>query len=57
MWGESQGSQLLLYSSIVSGKFFGVAKIVVMIGLTAGYAWFTFFQPPVVFSGLGMYVD
>jgi hypothetical protein len=37
---------------IVSGKFFGILKIVIMIALTAGYGWFTFFQPPVVFSGL-----
>ena len=42
---------------IVSGKFFGILKIIIMIALTAGYGWFTFFQPPVVFSGLGMYVD
>jgi len=35
---------------IVDGKFFGVMKIVVMMGLTCGYGWFTFFQPPVVYS-------
>lgn len=42
---------------IVSGKLFGILKIIVMIALTAGYGWFTFFQPPVVFTGLGMYVE
>lgn len=41
-------------SGVVSGKFFGVGKILAMIGLTAGYGWFTFFQPPVVFHGLGV---
>ncbi len=35
---------------IVDGKFFGVAKIIAMMGLTAGYGWFTFFQPPTVFA-------
>lgn len=35
---------------IVDGKFFGVMKIAVMMGLTAGYGWFTFFQPPTVFA-------
>jgi hypothetical protein len=35
---------------IVDGKFFGVMKIVVMTGLTLGYGWFTFFQPPAVFA-------
>lgn len=35
---------------IVDGKFFGVMKIVVMTGLTFGYGWFTFFQPPTVFA-------
>lgn len=33
---------------ILDGKFFGIMKIVVMTGLTCGYGWFTFFQPPVV---------
>lgn len=35
---------------IVDGKFFGVMKIIVMTGLTLGYGWFTFFQPPTVFA-------
>lgn len=35
---------------IVDGKFFGVMKIFAMMGLTAGYGWFTFFQPPMVYS-------
>lgn len=35
---------------IVDGKFFGVMKIIVMLGLTAGYGWFTFYQPPLVYS-------
>lgn len=35
---------------IVDGKFFGVMKIIVMMGLTAGYGWFYFFQPPLVYS-------
>ena len=35
---------------IVDGKFFGVLKIAVMTGLTLGYGWFTFFQPPTVFA-------
>lgn len=33
---------------IVDGKFFGVMKILVMLSLTIGYGWFTFFQPPLV---------
>lgn len=41
-------------SGVVSGKLLGVGKILAMIGLTAGYGWFTFFQPPSVFTGLGM---
>ena len=41
-------------SGVVSGKLLGVFKILAMIGLTAGYGWFTFFQPPSVFTGLGM---
>jgi hypothetical protein len=39
-------------SGVLSGKLFGMAKIFSMIFLTAGYGWFTFFQPPTVFSGL-----
>lgn len=39
-------------SGVLSGKLFGTAKIFSMIFLTAGYGWFTFFQPPTVFSGL-----
>ena len=39
-------------SGVVSGKFFGVLKIFFMVGLTAGYGWFTFLQPPSVFQGL-----
>lgn len=39
---------------IVSGKLMGIMKVVVMIGLTLGYGWFTFFQPPTVYS-LGMH--
>lgn len=39
-------------SGVLSGKFFGTLKIMAMIGLTSGYGWFTFFQPPAVFSGL-----
>lgn len=35
---------------VVDGKFFGVTKIIVMMGLTLGYGWFTFFQPPTVFA-------
>lgn len=42
---------------ILTAKFFGIMKIVVMIALTICYGWFTFFQPPVVFCGLGVYVD
>mmetsp|Transcript_3563 Transcript_3563/g.5388 ORF Transcript_3563/g.5388 Transcript_3563/m.5388 type:complete len:169 (+) Transcript_3563:154-660(+) len=34
---------------ILSGKSFGILKIMAMIGLTLGYAWFAFFQPPTVF--------
>lgn len=41
-------------SGVVSGKLLGVGKILAMLGLTAGYGWFTFFQPPSVFTGLGM---
>ncbi|KAL7542452.1 hypothetical protein ACHAXR_012364 [Thalassiosira sp. AJA248-18] len=33
---------------IVDGKFFGIMKIIVMGGLTGGYGWFTFYQPPLV---------
>mmetsp|Transcript_42463 Transcript_42463/g.76511 ORF Transcript_42463/g.76511 Transcript_42463/m.76511 type:complete len:167 (+) Transcript_42463:160-660(+) len=40
---------------IVDGKFFGCMKIIVMMGLTAGYGWFTFFQPPLVFSLSGQH--
>lgn len=39
---------------IVDGKWFGVSQIIVMLGLTGGYGWFTFFQPPVVFA-LGLH--
>lgn len=39
-------------SGVLSGKFFGTLKILAMIALTLGYGWFTFFQPPSVFSGL-----
>ena len=39
---------------IVDGKWFGVSQILVMLGLTGGYGWFTFFQPPVVFA-LGLH--
>jgi len=42
----------LTNSGVVSGKIMGVMKIVSMMLLTAGYGWFTFFQPPAVFSGL-----
>lgn len=35
---------------VVSGKFFGIVKIIVMVALTGGYGWFTFFQPPAVFA-------
>lgn len=37
---------------VMSGRFFGIMKIIVMICLTLGYGWFTFFQPPAVFMGL-----
>lgn len=37
-------------AGIVDGKFFGVTKIMVMMGLTGGYGWFVFFQPPLVYS-------
>mmetsp|Transcript_36959 Transcript_36959/g.80476 ORF Transcript_36959/g.80476 Transcript_36959/m.80476 type:complete len:207 (-) Transcript_36959:290-910(-) len=43
----------LANTGVVSGKLLGVVKILAMIALTAGYGWFTFFQPPSVFSGLG----
>eukprot|EP00980_Cylindrotheca_fusiformis_P005799 scaffold1223_cov119-Cylindrotheca_fusiformis.AAC.2 len=39
-------------SGVLSGKWFGMAKIFAMIFLTTGYGWFTFFQPPAVFNGL-----
>eukprot|EP00567_Pseudictyota_dubia_P009156 CAMPEP_0197432308 /NCGR_PEP_ID=MMETSP1175-20131217/387_1 /TAXON_ID=1003142 /ORGANISM="Triceratium dubium, Strain CCMP147" /LENGTH=212 /DNA_ID=CAMNT_0042960341 /DNA_START=214 /DNA_END=855 /DNA_ORIENTATION=+ len=35
---------------VVSGKFFGIVKIVAMVALTVGYGWFTFFQPPTVYA-------
>ena len=35
---------------IVDGKFFGVMKILTFISLTVGYGWFTFYQPPLVYS-------
>ena len=35
---------------IVDGKFFGVLKIMAMLALTAAYGWFTFLQPPMVYS-------
>ena len=35
---------------IVDGKFFGTIKILVMLGLTGGYGWFVFMQPPIVYS-------
>jgi hypothetical protein len=35
---------------IVDGKFFGTLKILVMLGLTVGYGWFVFMQPPIVYS-------
>ena len=41
-------------SGVLSGKFLGTMKIIFMIFLTVGYAWFTFFQPPSVFQGLAM---
>lgn len=40
---------------IMDGKFFGVLKIFVMAGLTLGYGWFTFRQPPVVYSLSGQH--
>lgn len=40
---------------IVDGKFFGVMKILVMLSLTLGYGWFTFFQPPLVYSLSGQH--
>lgn len=40
---------------IVDGKFFGVMKIVVYVALTAGYGWFSFFQPPLVYSLSGQH--
>ena len=42
-------------SGVVSGKFMGTMKIIWMIFLTVGYGWFTFFQPPSVFSGIHRY--
>ena len=39
-------------SGVVSGKLFGVLKILAMVFLTAAYGWFTFLQPPSVFNGL-----
>jgi len=41
---------------IVSGKMFGILEIIVMVALTIGYGWFTFFQPPAVFM-LGMHAQ
>lgn len=41
-------------SGVLSGKFMGTMKIIGLIFLTAGYGWFTFFQPPSVFQGLAM---
>ena len=38
----------------MSGGFFGVFKLIVFFGLTAGYGWFALFQPPEVFDGLGI---
>lgn len=38
---------------VLSGQFFGIMKIFTMIFLTCGYGWFTFFQPPLVWSNLG----
>lgn len=40
---------------IVEGKLFGVMKIMYMMGLTVGYGWFTFRQPPVVYSLSGQH--
>mmetsp|Transcript_23413 Transcript_23413/g.50698 ORF Transcript_23413/g.50698 Transcript_23413/m.50698 type:complete len:172 (-) Transcript_23413:434-949(-) len=40
---------------IVDGKFFGVMKIIVMMSLTVGYGWFTFRQPPLVYSLSGQH--
>lgn len=42
-------------SGVLSGKFVGTVKIIFMVVLTAGYGWFTFFQPPSVFQGLAMH--
>ena len=42
-------------AGVVDGRFFGTIKIILMIGLTIGYAWFCFFQPPSVFQGLANY--
>eukprot|EP00531_Pseudo-nitzschia_arenysensis_P016341 CAMPEP_0116127636 /NCGR_PEP_ID=MMETSP0329-20121206/6941_1 /TAXON_ID=697910 /ORGANISM="Pseudo-nitzschia arenysensis, Strain B593" /LENGTH=154 /DNA_ID=CAMNT_0003621739 /DNA_START=63 /DNA_END=527 /DNA_ORIENTATION=+ len=41
-------------TGVLSGKFMGTMKIISMVFLTVGYAWFTFFQPPSVFQGLAM---
>lgn len=40
---------------VVSGKLVAILKIIFMIALSAGYGWFTFFQPPAVFHGLAMH--
>lgn len=37
----------------MSGGFFGTIKLIAFIGLTVGYGWFAFFQPPKVFEVLG----
>ena len=43
-------SEHLGNKGIVEGNFFGTMKIFVFLGLTVGYGWFTFFQPPLVYS-------
>ena len=35
---------------VVSGRFFGVLKIIFLLFLTFAYGWFTFFQPPIVYA-------
>jgi len=44
-------------SGVVSGKFWGTIQVISMIGLTSGYAWFIFMQPPSVFRGLATHHD
>ena len=37
----------------MSGGFFGTTKLIFFIGLSLGYGWFLFMQPPNVWAPLG----